>query len=351
MYACFLDAQKAFDAADYCKIFRLLLLRGIPSSVVHLILKWYEGTDVRVHWNGAVSTTSFTINHGVRQGGLLSPALFSVLYDELLDALELSGEGCIHRRRYYGAIAYADDLALLAPSATALRRMLTICEAWSIRNHIRFNPSKSSILIFSVTRGQPHPIPLSVTLFGQQIPVVNEVLHLGHRITFSLDDSAELMRIAKAFNRQFHGFLSRFCDLRHKDVLIPLYQTYCSSFYGLESTFQTCASVASVKFLRKSVNLSLMRLLDLPRESVSQFLIAHGILNSDATWRTRSLNFWRRLMQGDTAHRSLLLTAFTADIVQLALSVHILPCSIPHLSKTRIEQHCIDKWLRVKDLC
>ena len=69
---------------------------------------------------------SFSVSNGVRQGGVLSPYLFAAYLDSLLDELSFSGAGCYWRLLFAGAFCYADDVVLLAPCASALRKMLSI---------------------------------------------------------------------------------------------------------------------------------------------------------------------------------------------------------------------------------
>ena len=59
----------------------------------------------------------------VKQGGVLSPVLFCVYLDELLLALSAAKVGCYVGSVFVGALAYANDLVLIAPSATALQKM------------------------------------------------------------------------------------------------------------------------------------------------------------------------------------------------------------------------------------
>jgi len=63
---------------------------------------------------------------GVRQGGVLSPVLFAVFMDTLIERLRRLGLGCRISDQFYGCLLYADDILLLSHSANAMRRMLMI---------------------------------------------------------------------------------------------------------------------------------------------------------------------------------------------------------------------------------
>lgn len=75
---------------------------------------------LNVNWNG-VKSDSFRMHQGVRQGGVLSPELFSVYLDGLLEALRGSGMGFYMGKTFVGCVAYADDLVLLSSSLTGLQ--------------------------------------------------------------------------------------------------------------------------------------------------------------------------------------------------------------------------------------
>ena len=54
--------------------------------------------------------------------------------------------GCCVGSRFVGALAYADDIVLLAPTSSAMRRMLDLCQAYASDYFINFNASKSKCL-------------------------------------------------------------------------------------------------------------------------------------------------------------------------------------------------------------
>jgi len=56
------------------------------------------------------------------------PFFFCVYIDGLLQRLYESGVGCYIGNVFVGALVYADDVVLLAPTHSAMRRMLRVCE-------------------------------------------------------------------------------------------------------------------------------------------------------------------------------------------------------------------------------
>ena len=77
-----LDASKAFDRVNHCKLFRELLQREMSPLVLRLLLFiCIHVRYIRVKW-GSVMTESFTVMNVVKQGGVLSPVLFAVYTDK-----------------------------------------------------------------------------------------------------------------------------------------------------------------------------------------------------------------------------------------------------------------------------
>ena len=68
-----------------------------------------------------------------KQGAVLSPILFTIYLDGLLERLNLSGIGCHVGRTNVGAFGYADDVALLATSLSGFKRIINIYEDYKRR--------------------------------------------------------------------------------------------------------------------------------------------------------------------------------------------------------------------------
>ena len=99
--------------------------------MVRLLAHRYTSQQVSVLWNN-IRSLPFTVNNGTKQGGVLSPCLFTRYLIELLVALSLSSCGCIIGNMSINVFAYADYLVILAPCWSAMQALLVICEGVSI---------------------------------------------------------------------------------------------------------------------------------------------------------------------------------------------------------------------------
>ena len=66
--------------------------------------------------------------NGTKQGAVLSPILFTLYIEGLLERLIQSGVGCQIGCTYAGKFGYADCIALLALGLTSLKRIIKICK-------------------------------------------------------------------------------------------------------------------------------------------------------------------------------------------------------------------------------
>ena len=85
--------------------------------------------------------------------------------------------GCETEGRYAGALAYTDDVTLVAPSFLAMRLMLRACEEFAERYDVLFNGTKSVSIVINAPRGIAQISDFS--LHGNIIPREDNVLHLG----------------------------------------------------------------------------------------------------------------------------------------------------------------------------
>ena len=244
---CYLDASKAFDRVDHGLLFQKLEERGLPPAILNFLLSWYRTQQMKVQWDPKSTSDSFTVTNGVRQGGVLSPFLFAVYLDNLLCELSLSGVGCYWRLMFAGVFCFADDIVLLAPCASALRRMLAICTSFASSHGLLFNTGKTQLILF---RKNASKLPNDVINFnGTTLQYSEYVQHLGHLLSFNLDDKEDVSRATKKFIRTANTVL---CTFRFADpfVLTYLLKSYCLSLYGCTLWFLSSLSIKSLQIAK-----------------------------------------------------------------------------------------------------
>jgi len=57
----------------------------------------------------------------------LSPVLFSIFVDSIVDRLRMSGYVCVIGCEFFGSIMYADELVLVSHSVCVLHKLIGIC--------------------------------------------------------------------------------------------------------------------------------------------------------------------------------------------------------------------------------
>ena len=81
---CFIDYAKAFDYVDHNKLWKILKEMGIPDHLTCLLRNLYAGQKATVR-TGHRTTDWFQIGKGVRQGCILSPCLFNLYAEYIID--------------------------------------------------------------------------------------------------------------------------------------------------------------------------------------------------------------------------------------------------------------------------
>ena len=178
-------------------------------------------TVVYTMGGGGTKSSSFTISNGVRQGGILSPKLFSVYTDDISNMLIRSGVGCYidNVGLCVNDVFYADDLCLMAPCAMALQELLNICHNYSIIVDLKFNAKKS--LCFAFT---PRLFKLSLPyLHINNIPIsyVDSVKYLGFKFACAYKDDNDILRQMRTLYARSNRLLGIFHGCNTK-VLIEL---------------------------------------------------------------------------------------------------------------------------------
>ena len=87
VYVLLLDASKAFDKVAVHVLFNKLRDRSMCPRITKLLHHMYTNQSCYVKW-GNEHSDSFNVSNDVKQGGVISPLLFSCYIDKLFSQLE-----------------------------------------------------------------------------------------------------------------------------------------------------------------------------------------------------------------------------------------------------------------------
>jgi exonuclease III len=229
MFVAYLDASKAFDRVNHSALLVKLEKSGTPVYLLRLISFWYLKQQICVRW-GDVTSASFYVNNGVRQGGILSPYLFNMYMNDLSSLLNKADAGCLCGNKLVGHLMYADDLVLFAPSAKGLQKLLNICSVYGADNDILYNAEKSKVMYCAPYKGEKLVIRPKLYINDNCMMFVDKYIYLGHIISDSLNDDEDI----KAKTRVLYGrsnFLARKFHFCSKSVKKKLFISFCSNIY------------------------------------------------------------------------------------------------------------------------
>ena len=85
LHLLFIDLTKIFDTVNRTALWTVLHKLGCPPNFIQIICSFHEGILGRVIENGE-AWDPFTVATSVKQGCMLSPTLFSLLFAQMLDS-------------------------------------------------------------------------------------------------------------------------------------------------------------------------------------------------------------------------------------------------------------------------
>lgn len=230
-FACFIDFRKAFDCVDRKLLWRKLEERyKIQGNFLLALKALYSKVNCAVDVNNVLSDW-FEVNSGVKQGCILSPTLFAMFIDDLVDNLNSVQGGIDCGGCLISSLLYADDIVVLAPDENKLGKLIKVVERWCGEWKMALNVQKTKIMHFRKKRGNKPRTTYVFEFNGDQIALSDQYKYLG--ITFSehLEWGKTLTEICTKANRALAllNHRSRLCGGLHTNIYSLLFKQLVES--------------------------------------------------------------------------------------------------------------------------
>ena len=211
IYFCFIYYAKAFDCVDHKKLWKILKEMGIPDHLTCLLRNQSAGQEATVR-TGHGTTDWFQIRKGVCQGCILSPCLFTLYAEYMMQNAKLDEAQAEIKiaGRNINNLRYADDTTLMAESEEELKSLLMKLKEESGKVGLKLNIQKMKIMASG-------PIT-SWEIDGETVERVSDFISGGSKITADGDCSHEIKR------RLFLGrkFMTNLDSIfKSRDITLP----------------------------------------------------------------------------------------------------------------------------------
>ena len=132
---------------DHNKLCKIIQETGISDHLTCLLRNLYAGQEPTVR-TGHGTTDWFQIGKGVRQGYILSPCLFNLYAEYIMQnaGLDEAQAGIKISGRNINNLRYVDDTTLMAESKDELKSLLTIVKMESEKVGLKLNIQKTKIM-------------------------------------------------------------------------------------------------------------------------------------------------------------------------------------------------------------
>ncbi|BHF75643.1 hypothetical protein SprV_0501873900 [Sparganum proliferum] len=264
LYSTFVDLTKAFDTVNREGLWKIMQKFGCPERFIEMVRQLHDGMMARVTDNGAVSE-AFAVTNGVKQGCVLAPTLFSLMFSAMLMdayrgderspgiriAYRTDGQLLNQRRMQFQSrvsttmvheLLFADDCALNTTSEEEMQRSMDLFSAACANFGLVINTQKTVVMHQPPPNSAataPNAPPPQISVNGTQLQVVENFPYLGSTLSHNtkIDDEVanRISKASQAFGRlqstvwNRHGLQLRTKLKMYKAVILP------TLLYGAET--------------------------------------------------------------------------------------------------------------------
>lgn len=148
LFCCFVDMKKAFDLVNRNALFHKLNKYNVDGNFFRILKNMYNNVSYSVKLKGGL-TSKLNSKVGVKQGCILSPTLFSVYLNDLVNIFDATCDPVELDDIKLSCLLYADDIVLLSKTSSGLQSCLDKLNMYCNKWNLTVNHEKTNIMIFN----------------------------------------------------------------------------------------------------------------------------------------------------------------------------------------------------------
>jgi hypothetical protein len=212
------DCYKAYDTVWRDGLFYRLWQMGVRGKMWRVLKDMYQGTTSTTVQNGQLSSKGmFDVELGLAQGDPLSPTLYLIFINSLLEEIDSKCEGVsLGPGVQLVAQMFADDFTGLADSPEAVDSMILVIKDYCSRWRIKMNPAKCAVLVVGTEHAECKRLGRSWYWGTELIPMVDSLKYLGVMISYDMNWDVHADMVLKKAERASFAIWSALGDGRIK---------------------------------------------------------------------------------------------------------------------------------------
>ena len=195
----FIDFEKAFDSIKWCFLYKCLEAFNFAPEFIKWLKTFYKDISSFVVNNG-VSSPTFKLGRGVRQGDPLSPHLFVVAIEILAISIRSNTniKGITIGDNETKLLAYADDMTALLSDIASAKELLDSLNIFEKYSGLKMNVSKTKAMwIGTMKDSSEKPLGLEWCL---TVRILGVIFSCNQKVVSSQNFQEKLDKIQKVIN-------------------------------------------------------------------------------------------------------------------------------------------------------
>jgi len=296
---CSYDLSKAYDRVNRDLLWKKLKQIGVDEQLLQAIISTYRCSRTTLQI-GKHKSKPTQFLQGIKQGSVLSPILFILYTNELIQELITQNNGIELKTgttsRKIPCLMYVDDLLLISNSTKELKQQIEILNKFLIKHFAIANPEKTEIL------ARHNTTQLKKYLRAHKLTFNNSIKYLGLTITITNKWKEHIENKLDKVRRNFFELYNRGLQWKQLDPLTILNLIkklitptieYGMEIITLTEKNKTHINKKTAHYIRKALNLDTYT----PTKWVLWETDQEDI---ESISTKRKLNYWHRTMEKQT---------------------------------------------------